>query len=455
MSRQCLKTYLVCVCSILANCLLPSALSQTVSAQDTAEKLLVSESTICVRTGDIPNEKLSQLESLACRDSARGYVAHQTACFLHLRRGEYRQVWLAMSQLPENTSTGSESLDWGNQRLRLWLAMETHQKEQATELLKAMVRRLVAIDVQLVSIGRFDAEFLGLVCALAKADTQTDRIPEEIVAKSIKALSNHHLKSLATAFQDSYERNSVLVQEIENALRDVSDLTAEALAQERTKVKQEIQQATLAFEDSTEVYLKGKAQLKVVQDGVKNAKKLVKDLVYRLNRTEEPGRPSYPKKPDDPRRDSSHSKDDRTGKGGSEKRTPSEYEMQKYQYDLMIYYRDAATYPARLAEWTACNEARKVRLAQEIENAKKQIKECELKVDDEKYVFGKLASDYAEKEHDQRLKQRRLLAIEVTEVSRAPSATSAPIAAKNPYRPSNFNGIDFRYESDRLFKEVR
>ena len=129
--------------------------------------------------------------------------------------------------------------------------------------------------------------------------------------------------------------------------------------------------------------------------------------------------------------------------------------MREYKRKLDAYDKESSDYDRRLAEWTARNEARKVRLAQEIENAKKQIKECELKVDDEKYVFGKLASDYAEKEHDQRLKQRRLLAIEVTEVNRAPSATSAPIAAKNPYRPSNFNGIDFRYESDRLFKEVR
>ena len=102
-------------------------------AQGPSETLVISEAIVQIKVGKTSDEMLSQLDIIANSSSHRHDIARQTACFLGIRRGDYKRVWAVVSKLAIVSPNNENSLYDADQRLLLWLTMEAGLTQQASE----------------------------------------------------------------------------------------------------------------------------------------------------------------------------------------------------------------------------------------------------------------------------------------------------------------------------------
>ena len=98
--------------------------------QEGSERKPLSEAIAGLRKGGISDENLAQLDAIAQSDSPKAALARQIACLSRLQRGDYRSVWSVVSKLPAGSSSGSESLDWADQRVLVRELTATHSQKQ-------------------------------------------------------------------------------------------------------------------------------------------------------------------------------------------------------------------------------------------------------------------------------------------------------------------------------------
>ncbi len=414
--------------------------------QEGSERKPLSEALAGLRKGGISDENLAQLDAIAQSDSPKAALARQIACLSRLQRGDYRSVWSVVSKLPAGSSSGSESLDWADQRVLLYLAMEAKRSEQATELLKSAVKRSLGVQERSVGEGRLDAMFLGVLCALAKADSSSDRIDPQVVSKAIEAMAKHPRKSLASAFGESYQGTATHIAQLESSMNSVGNLSDSEMAAELSKAKSRFDKAVEALKDAFDALAEGKKQAQNLDKGITAAKKLSMQIYHTLINTEEPGRPQMPVPPSKP-----NTEIKRDSKGKEINRTPpSQTEMNDYNRALNKYQAELQSYPFRLADWARRNEARQQRLASELMAAKVRLEALEVTDKEQAEIVRELTATHSQKQQDHADAQRHLRGIEFAKEQR-----SDPGSFKGIYRPSLYRSIDWGSESDRLLKELR
>lgn len=422
-------------------------------AQDVPEKQFLFQSLAALKTGDVPTEKLDGLTAMAQGSSRYAKVAAQAASFAKIQKGQYAGLWPAISKAIQERSAPRDSesstpdtMSWANHRLLLYLAMQAHRSKQASELIESGVQRSLEINELHVALGRLDAEFLGVICALAKSDTGKDPVSSEFVSKATELMSKHPRKSLATAFNESYEKIAKQLGQLESSMKLVETLSDSDLGAELSKAKLQFQNASDAFKESSEGLAEGKKQSIALDKGITATRKLCAQIYQTLNNTQEPGKPEPPVPP---RKPETKTKRDSKGKVISEDR-PSQSEMNEYNRKYQKYVSDMQSYPMRLAEWARRNEARQQRLAGELMEAKMKLVGLESSDKEQTEKVRQLTATNAQKQQLFAEAQRHLQGVEYVQEQRRD-----PENFKGIYRPSLYRTIDWPSESDRLLKEMQ
>lgn len=416
--------------------------------QEKADKPLMSKAITSLKnSAPAPEEMLKGLERISQGESSYAKVARQTVCMLKLRQGDYRSIWAVLSQLPKPTTTQqAESLEWADQRILLWLSMEARRNDRASELLKAAVVRSLAIDEKSVSRGRLDADFLGVLCAIAKSDPSQDRINESVVAKAIELMAKHPRQSLAQAFNRSFQGTCQEIRHLESAINSVEQLVDSEFEMELAKAKTAFEQASEALEQSTGELAATKKLAKDLDASITKTKKYGIQTQNLLYNTEESGKPSPPEVPKKP-----ESKFERTGpKGERIEIPPSASEMNRYRGQLAKYNADLQSYPFRFAQWSQRNEERKVRLANQIMVAKAKLVELQKEHAMQLDRVGALEKSHSLEICRHKDVKWRLRGLELSRAQR-----ESPQGFESLYRPSLYQAIDWQAESDRLLKELQ
>ncbi|MCE2811787.1 MAG: hypothetical protein LW850_15490 [Planctomycetaceae bacterium] len=422
-------------------------------AQDVPEKQFLFQSLAALKTGEVPSDKIDRLTSMAQGSSRYAKVASQTASFAKIHKGQYAGLWPAISKAIQESSAQADSesstpqtMSWANHRLLLYLAMEAHRSKQASELIESAVKRSLQISDEHVALGRLDAEFLGVICALAKSDMGKDPIAPEFVSKATELMSKHPRKSLATAFNEAYEKIAKQLAHLESSMKLVETLSDSDLGAELSKAKLQFQNASDNFKESSEGLAEGKKQSIALDKGIAATRKLCAQIYQTLNNTQEPGKPEPPVPP---RRPETKTKRDSKGNVIDEDR-PSQSQINEYNREYQKYLSDKQSYPIRLAEWARRNEARQQRLASELMEARTKLVGLESSDKEQTEKVRQLTATNAQKQQLFVEAQRHLQGVEFAQEHRRD-----PENFKGIYRPSLYRSIDWASESDRLLKELR
>lgn len=390
-------------------------------AQGPSETLVISEAIVQIKVGKASDEMLSQLDIIANSSSHRHDIARQTACFLGIRRGDYKRVWAVVSKLAIVSPNNENSLYDADQRLLLWLTMEAGLTQQASELIDAAIHRSLDIPDRMVVLAKIDARLLGVLCALASDDSRPQRIELDRVTRWVDSMTNHPRKSLGTAFRQSFDQTIEQKKKVEQGYHTLQRLTDPELTAMRTQVKESLDQLSKELADAKKSLSKARFKLKDAEAETAKAQRQIRKYYYLLTETEEPGRPKQPS--------STYS-----GKGDNEDRKNRDR---------------CAEYQSAMSSWTKRNNIRKSQLSQRLTDSQMQYEKT--KKDESPIRRSIFYKDAVVDRLESELSSVRLLETSLSIVQS--QRRQEPFKGFN--RPSLYPCIDWSVESDRLLKELQ
>ena len=430
---------------------------------DEKQDLAASNALIAIIESQDSAIQVNQAEDLFASipaESKSKPLAAMAIALIYIRENRFSEAWRVLAAISKDQGSVPDSIKLGKERLKLWLLLEAGAGEKAEAQFKQVVTMTLGIDSASIDLLTANCGLIGGVVGMLRADGKDSGVSISTLEKGkevllVKIKAKNATSKLEEQFAEASQRGHELLALV-GRFESVGDEKAEKLNSSTQAEYQRIKQEQLDLRDD----LKSAGGEK--RDLEENRTKWIRKrsaILAELKR-ETPGKPRQPRQPSKPTKSPP-----KLPKGflnpTERERAEREYvrDMREYNDSIAKYIlssaqheRDMAVYNAQYQIWKQADDARRAPLQAELQRVGPEVASAEKALKDmQSEIKQGVALDLKQNtnKYEQLKRSASISSIAFEHV------TSNDPKTKRLLRPSNFNLLDYQWESTRLRKSLR